>query len=57
MVQWLRLCTSNAGATGSISGWGTKIPRASGSDQMKIKNNNNNNKGKKQGGGGGGRGS
>ena len=58
VVQWLRLCTSNAGATGSISGWGTKITRASGSDQMKIKNNNNNNnKGKKQGGGGGGRGS
>ena len=27
-VQWLRLCTSNAGAVGSIPGWGTKIPHA-----------------------------
>ena len=26
MVQWLRLCAFNAGAMGSISGWGTKIP-------------------------------
>ena len=25
MVQWLKLYTSNAGVTGSISGWGTKI--------------------------------
>ena len=28
VVQWLRLCTSKAGATGSIPGWGTKIPHA-----------------------------
>ena len=27
-VQWLRLCGSNAGAMGSIPGWGTKIPHA-----------------------------
>ena len=27
-VQWLRLCTSNAGGAGSIPGWGTKIPHA-----------------------------
>ena len=27
-VQWLRLCISTAGDTGSISGWGTKIPHA-----------------------------
>ena len=27
-VQWLRLCTSTAGDTGSISGQGTKIPHA-----------------------------
>ena len=27
-VQWLRLCVSNAGAVGSIPGWGTKIPHA-----------------------------
>ena len=26
MVQWLRLCSPNAGDTGSIPGWGTKIP-------------------------------
>ena len=25
-VQWLRLHASNAGGTGSIPGWGTKIP-------------------------------
>ena len=28
MVQWLRLHASNAGAPGSIPGWGTKIPQA-----------------------------
>ena len=28
MVQWLELCTSTAGGTGSIPGWGTKIPQA-----------------------------
>ena len=27
-VQWLRLRDSSAGGTGSIPGWGTKIPRA-----------------------------
>ena len=27
-VQWLRLRTSNAGVTGSIPGWGSKILRA-----------------------------
>ena len=26
MVQWLRLCTSNAGSAGFIPGQGTKIP-------------------------------
>ena len=26
--QWLRLLISNAECTGSISGWGTKIPHA-----------------------------
>ena len=25
-VQWLRIRTSTEGATGSICGWGTKIP-------------------------------
>ena len=25
-VQWLRLCVSGARGTGSITGWGTKIP-------------------------------
>ena len=28
VVQWLRLCPSTAGGTGSIPGWGTKIPHA-----------------------------
>ena len=28
MVQWLRLCASTAGGTGSIPGQGTKIPQA-----------------------------
>ena len=32
VVQWLRLCTPNAGDTGSIPGWGTKIPHAIGHD-------------------------
>ena len=26
MVQWLRLCASNAGGTGSTPGWGIKFP-------------------------------
>ena len=25
VVQWLRLCDSNAGSAGSIPGWGSKI--------------------------------
>ena len=29
VVQWLRLCASNAGGVGTIPGQGTKIPRAS----------------------------
>ena len=28
VVQWLRLCTSTAGSTGLIVGWGTKVPHA-----------------------------
>ena len=28
MVQWLRLCTSNAGGMGLIPGQGTEIPHA-----------------------------
>ena len=27
-VQWLRFCASNAWGTGSIPGWGTKLPHA-----------------------------
>ena len=27
MVQWVRLCISNAGSMGSVPGQGTKIPR------------------------------
>ena len=26
VVQWLRLCPSNAGGMGLIPGWGTRIP-------------------------------
>ena len=37
MVQWLRLHTSTAGGTGSIPGWGTKIPHAERCSQNKIK--------------------
>ena len=36
VIQWLRLCASNAGATRSIPGQGTKIPHAAWSGQ-KIK--------------------
>ena len=28
VVQWLRLCAASAGGTGSVTGWGTKIPHA-----------------------------
>lgn len=27
-IQWLSLCVSNAGGTGSVSSWETKIPHA-----------------------------
>ena len=27
VVEWLRLCTPTARGTGSISGWGTKVPQ------------------------------
>ena len=37
MVQWLRLCTSIAGGTGSIPGQGTKIPYAVQRSQKKPK--------------------
>ena len=30
MVQWLRILPTSAGDTGSIPGWGTKIPHATG---------------------------
>ena len=36
-VQWLRLCTSTAGGTGSIPGQGTKIPHAMQCNQKKKK--------------------
>ena len=35
MVQWLRLHTPDAGGTGSIPGWETKIPHAAGTKQRK----------------------
>jgi len=37
-VQWLRICTSIAGSTGSIPGQGTKIPHALWSSQNINKN-------------------
>ena len=36
-VQWLRLCTSTAGGTGSIPGRGTKIPHAAQCSQKEKK--------------------
>ena len=38
VVQWLRLCASNAGSAGSIPGWGTKIQHAVHCGQKIIKN-------------------
>ena len=35
-VQWLELCTSTAGAWGSILYWGSKIPHALRRGQKKI---------------------
>ena len=35
VVQWVRLCTPNAGGRGLIPGWGTKIPHAAWSGQKK----------------------
>ena len=37
MVQWLGLCASTAGGTGSVPGGGTKIPHASRQSQ-EVKN-------------------
>ena len=37
MVQWLRLCTSTAGVTGSIAGQGTKILNATQPKKIKKK--------------------
>ena len=36
LIQWLRLCVSNAGGVGSIPGWGTKILHAMQGDQKKY---------------------
>ena len=36
MVQWLRLCASNAEGAGLIPGWGTRIPHAMWYDQKNI---------------------
>ena len=38
-VQCLRICTSTAGGTGSIPGWGTKVPHAVWCGQKKKKFN------------------
>ena len=37
VIQWLKLCASNAGGVGSILCWGTKIPHAPGNNQKKKK--------------------
>ena len=37
LVQWLRLCASNAGDVGLIPGWGTKISHAMWHGQKKKK--------------------
>ena len=37
VVQWLRLCTSTAGGTGSVLGQGTKIPSATRHNNRKKK--------------------
>ena len=37
-VQWLRICTSITGGTGSITGQGTKIPHAMWYDQKIARN-------------------
>ena len=40
VVQWLRLYASTAGSTGSVPGWGTKIPHAARWGQKKkVKRN------------------
>ena len=44
VVQWLRLCTSIAGGTSLILGWGTKILHAMQCGQKKKKNRGNSNK-------------
>ena len=41
VVQWLGLCTSTAGGTGSIPGWGTKILHASLGGQKTPQNQKN----------------
>ena len=38
VVQWLRLCTSNAERTVSILGWETKIPHGMGVSKKKTQN-------------------
>ena len=38
MDPWIRLCSPNAGALGSIPGWGTKILHAAWCGQKKKKN-------------------
>ena len=37
VVQWLRLCTPNAGGRDSIPGWGTKILHIAQGGRKKLK--------------------
>ena len=40
-VQWLGLCAFTAEGTGSITGWGTKIPQAARCSQKKKERKKN----------------
>ena len=44
VVQWLRLCGSNAGCVGLMPGQGTEIPHATQQSQKTFKNHHHNNK-------------
>ena len=40
VVQWLRLCASNAWGKGSVPAWRTKVPHATKCSQEKKKKKN-----------------
>ena len=47
MVQWLGLCASTAGGTGSIPGWGSKILHAAWHGQKNKRKKKRNGEGNK----------